>query len=65
MTMSPFNGSGFRTDNPRKKDRQCRGGCGGMIDAASRHIICGNCHANRMARRQGEDDEPASSSQGA
>ena len=57
MSKSPFDGSGFTSTNPRKKDRQCRGGCGGMIDAASRHIICGNCHANRMARRQGDDDQ--------
>lgn len=55
MNDSPFSSSGFTSTNPRKKDRPCRGGCGGMIDAASRHIICGNCHANRMARRD-EDD---------
>ena len=54
MSKSPFNGSGFRTTNPRPKNRPCRGGCNGMIDAASPHVICGNCHANRMARR--DDD---------
>ena len=52
---SPFGGSGFRTTNPRKKDRRCRGGCGGLIDGQSPHIICGNCHAQRMAERDHDD----------
>lgn len=56
---SPFGGSGFRTTNPRPKDRQCRN-CRGLIDRLSPHIICGNCHAQRMAER----DEAASLSQG-
>lgn len=51
---SPFGGSGFRSTNPRPKDRRCRG-CHGLIDRLSPHIICGNCHAQRMAERDDSD----------
>lgn len=56
MSKSPFDGSGFTSTNPRKKDRPCRH-CRRLIDHHSPHVICGNCHANRMARRQGDDDQ--------
>lgn len=51
---SPFGGSGFRTTNPRPKDRQCRT-CRRLIDRLSPHIICGNCHAQRMADLKHDD----------
>lgn len=63
MSKSPFDGSGFTSTNPRKKDRPCRH-CRRLIDHHSPHVICGNCHANRMARRDEDDDGPASLSQG-